>query len=314
VPKVAISLGSNLGDRLGNLRFAIERLSRSFSLTAVSSLYLTSPVGGPAQNDYLNAVALIDSDQSPIEILSQLQGIEAAAGRVRQERFGPRTLDLDLVAVEGVTWAGADLELPHPRSHQRRFVVEPLIEVWPEAPLSGGPAASLMRTLQGQQVVRLASQWQTDPLHFVSRGAAWVVGQLTLLAGIALLVLLTGFWPPTGWSWLGLIPIALSLFLMGAGARELGGALTPNPTPRFAKLAEAGVYKIVRHPIYMGVLLGALGAMVLWRAWWAILPIAALAAFLWLKARFEERRLRVIYPAYSAYAERVPSTILPGWR
>jgi 2-amino-4-hydroxy-6-hydroxymethyldihydropteridine diphosphokinase len=314
VPKVAISLGSNLGDRLANLRFAVERLSRSFSLTGVSSLYLTAPVGGPAQSDYLNAVVLIDSDQPPLEILAQLQGIEAAAGRLRQERFGPRTLDLDLVAMEGVTRAGAELELPHPRGHQRRFVVEPLTEIWPEAPLSGGPAASLLRTLRGQQVVRLASQWQTDPLRFVDNGSVWVAVQFALLTVIATLVLLTGTWPPAGWSWLGLIPIGVSLWLVGSGAKELGAAFTPNPTPRYAVLVETGVYRIVRHPIYMGILLGAMGAVILWRSWWAFFAVVVLAALFWFKARFEEQRLRVIYPGYAGYAERVPSAILPGWR
>lgn len=314
MPKVAISLGSNLGDRLANLRFAIERLSRSFSLTALSSLYLTAPVGGPAQDEFLNAVALIDSDQPPLEILGQLQGIEAAAGRVRSERFGPRTLDLDLIAIEGISWASAELELPHPRSHQRRFVVEPLHEVWPEASLSGGPAASLLRTVRGQQVVRLADSWLTDPLRFVEKGTPWLVAQFGLLVGIAVVVLVTGNWPPVGWSWLGLIPMGAGLFFIGSGAKELGPAFTASPTPRPAKLTDSGVYKIVRHPIYMGLLLGAIGAVILWRAWWGFLPIAVLAGFLRLKARFEEQRLRVIYPAYTDYAGRVRATILPGWR
>jgi 2-amino-4-hydroxy-6-hydroxymethyldihydropteridine diphosphokinase len=299
---------------LSNLRFGVERLARSFTLTSLSSLYLTAPVGGPPQNEYLNAVALIDSDQSPLEILSQLQGIEAAAGRTRHERFGPRTLDLDLVAVEGVTWAGSELELPHPRSHQRRFVIDPLVEVWPDAPLSGGPARSLLRTVRGQEVHRLAEEWRTDPLRFLGSGGAWVAGQFALLIAVAALALSTGTWPPSGWRWLGLIPIGFSLYLVGAGARELGAAFTPNPTPRPSELAESGVYRFVRHPIYMGVLLGALGAAVLWRAWWALAACFLLAVFLWLKSRFEERRLRVIYPGYAAYAERVPSTILPGWR
>ncbi|HJU52418.1 MAG TPA: 2-amino-4-hydroxy-6-hydroxymethyldihydropteridine diphosphokinase [Acidimicrobiia bacterium] len=314
MPKVAISLGSNLGDRLANLRFAIERLSRSFSLTALSSLYLTAPVGGPAQDDFLNAVALLDSDQPPLEILRQLQGIETAAGRARKERFGPRTLDLDLIAIEGISWAGADLELPHPRSHQRRFVVEPLTEIWPEASLSGGPAASLLRTVSGQQVVRLADPWLTDPLHFVDKGTPWVVGQFVLLIGIAVLVLVTGTWPPAIWSWLGLIPMAAGLFFIASGAKELGAAFTANPTPRQAKLAASGVYQIVRHPIYMGLLLGAIGAVILWRAWWGLVLVGVLAAFFRLKAHFEEQRLRVIYPEYADYAGRVRATILPGWR
>lgn len=314
MPRVAISLGSNLGDRLANLRFGVERISRSFSLTSISSLYLTAPMGGPAQADYLNAVALIDSDQPPLEILSQLHGIEAAAGRVREERFGPRTLDLDLVAMEGVTRAGADLELPHPRSHQRRFVVEPLTEVWPEAPLSGGPASTLLPTVRGQQVLRLAEQWRTDPLRFTGNDAVWVVGQLVLLLFIGAIILLVGTWPPSGLSWFGLIPIALGLYFGVSGAIELGPAFTPNPTPRPVRLAEDGVYGRVRHPIYLGVLLGTVGAVVVWRAWWALVVVVILAFYLWGKARFEEKRLRVIYPNYAGYAERVPSTVFPGWR
>jgi protein-S-isoprenylcysteine O-methyltransferase Ste14 len=141
-----------------------------------------------------------------------------------------------------------------------------------------------------------------------------VVAQFVLLGAIAVLVLVTGSWPPAGWSWLGLIPISAGLFFIGSGAKELGAAFTASPTPRQTQLANSGVYRVVRHPIYFGLLLGAIGAVILWRAWWGFLLIGVLAGFFRMKARFEEQRLKVIYPEYADYAGRVRATILPGWR
>lgn len=160
-----MALGSNLGDRLGHLRAAIEALAGCGTVAAVSSLYRTAPVGGPEQDDYLNAVAVIDIDLHLETFLGRLQQIEATEGRVRRRRWGPRTLDLDIVtavdaAGEAIEMASAALAVPHPRAHQRRFVLEPLAEVWPEAPLGDGlTACDLLAAVAEQQVERLGDGW-----------------------------------------------------------------------------------------------------------------------------------------------------------
>ena len=97
--RAAVALGSNLGDRISTLRMAVEQMSRLGRVDAVSSLYETAPVGGPEQDPYLNAAVVVDTDLSPGELLAALQTIENEAGRVRRERWGPRTLDLDIVTM-----------------------------------------------------------------------------------------------------------------------------------------------------------------------------------------------------------------------
>ena len=310
--RVAISLGSNLGDRLRHLRFGADQIEHRFQVLSASSLYLTAPVGGPEQGDFLNAVVLADTDLPPHDVLVQLQSIEDAAGRVRAERFGPRTLDLDLLAVEGVAIETADLKLPHPRSHQRRFVIDPLAEVWPEAPLEGGTAATLASTVGGQDVARVANQWRQDPIAFVGRNGVWVGGQLALIGTVGVVAVLDGR-IPTGIAWVGLLPLILATVLLLLGARQLGPAFTPNPIPRPSQLVTSGVYALVRHPIYLGILLLGSGLVILSRSLWALLPLVLLAGWLRAKARFEEQRLGVIYPEYADYARRVSSAILPGW-
>lgn len=127
-----VGLGSNMGDREGHLRGAVADLPE---VVAVSSVYETEPVGGPAgQGQYLNLVVELFTERTPRQLLEVAQGLEAAAGRVRvpDERFGPRTLDVDILLVEGLTVDEPDLVVPHPRMHQRRFVLEPLAELAPE--------------------------------------------------------------------------------------------------------------------------------------------------------------------------------------
>lgn len=138
--RAAIGLGSNVGDRLGLLRVGLDGLRRVGTLLEVSSLYETVPVGGPDQDAYLNAVALIETTLSAEDLLAALHEIEDQWGRVRQERWGPRTLDLDLIAYDELVVNHPDLELPHPRAHERRFVLAPLVEVWPDASLRSGAA------------------------------------------------------------------------------------------------------------------------------------------------------------------------------
>jgi 2-amino-4-hydroxy-6-hydroxymethyldihydropteridine diphosphokinase len=125
-----LSLGSNLGDRRKQLAEAVGSLGSS--VRAVSPVYETDPVGGPDQGRFLNLVVELDSDLAPRELLAVCHRLESAAGRVRQERWGPRSLDVDIIWVEGVTVDDPDLQIPHPRMHERRFVLAPLADLAPE--------------------------------------------------------------------------------------------------------------------------------------------------------------------------------------
>lgn len=124
-----IALGSNLGEREENLRFAVEHLP---GLRAVSSVYETDPVGGPDnQGPYLNMVAEIETRLDPFSLLGECRRIEAAAGRERKVRWGPRTLDLDVLLYGDVRIDSEELTVPHPRMWERRFVLAPLAEIAP---------------------------------------------------------------------------------------------------------------------------------------------------------------------------------------
>ncbi len=127
-----LGLGSNLGDRRRYLRDAVETL-RGVGLVAVSPVYETDPVGGPIDQDrYLNLVVELHTDRTPHELLGVCRRLEAAAGRVREERWGPRTLDVDVLWVEGTVLDDPDLVVPHPRMWERRFVVAPLHDLAPD--------------------------------------------------------------------------------------------------------------------------------------------------------------------------------------
>jgi len=125
VTRAFLGLGSNLGDRETLLRSALDRLV-AVGLTEVSPFYETDPVGGPEQGAYLNCVAELDTDLSARQLLSVCARLEAAAERVRVERWGPRTLDVDVLWVDGEVVDEADLVVPHPRMWERRFVLAPL--------------------------------------------------------------------------------------------------------------------------------------------------------------------------------------------
>jgi len=142
-----LSLGSNLGDRLAHLRAAVAALAPY----AVSSVWQTAPVGGVEQDDYLNAVVLCRLDAAAA--WSRAQAAEAQAGRARTVRWGPRTLDVDVVLADGAPPPG--LLLPHPRAHERAFVLAPWLEVQPAALLPGrGAVADLLSGLDVTGVVR----------------------------------------------------------------------------------------------------------------------------------------------------------------
>lgn len=127
-----LSLGSNLGDRQVYLHDAVGSLE-AVGLVAVSPVYETEPVGGPPnQQRYLNLIAELDTELSPRELLGVCHRLESASGRVRQERWGPRTLDVDIIWMDGVTLDEPDLEVPHPRMWERKFVLAPLADLAPD--------------------------------------------------------------------------------------------------------------------------------------------------------------------------------------
>ena len=146
--KAVIAIGANLGDPQENIDLAVALLKEATDLTALSSMYVTKPVGGPAQPDYINAVALAESDLPAADFLSMLHGIEAALGRERSEHWGPRTIDLDLIQYGSILSYSDELSLPHPRAHERRFVIEPWHEIEPDGILlTHGRIDGLLRTL-----------------------------------------------------------------------------------------------------------------------------------------------------------------------
>ena len=145
-----LSLGSNLGDRLANLQLGLDVLATGgLGLRATSGVYETDPVGGVDQADFLNVVVLACSSRPPRDVLALCAAAEAAADRVRTQRWGPRTLDVDIVVYGSVISADPALTLPHPRAHERAFVLVPWLELDSRAVLPGcGPVAGLLNTLQ----------------------------------------------------------------------------------------------------------------------------------------------------------------------
>ena len=154
MPRAAIGLGSNLGDRAQQIATAVGALSETGTLVRVSSLYETAPIGGIKQGPYLNAVAVIDSALSARDLLACCQEIEQAAGRERLERWGPRTLDLDLLLYGSERIDEDDLTVPHPRMTERRFVLDPLLEAWPDASLPDGTELATFADSVADQRVR----------------------------------------------------------------------------------------------------------------------------------------------------------------
>ena len=128
-----LALGSNLGDRVANLQFAVDALgsAEGVEVLDVSRVYETEPVGGPPQDAYLNAVVAIETSLAPRALLALGQQIERDAHRVRAERWGPRTLDVDLLLYDDVRLDEPDLIVPHPRMWERGFVMAPLRDVAP---------------------------------------------------------------------------------------------------------------------------------------------------------------------------------------
>ncbi|MFB7949993.1 2-amino-4-hydroxy-6-hydroxymethyldihydropteridine diphosphokinase [Kitasatospora phosalacinea] len=162
----AVALGSNLGNRLETLQGAVDALEDTpgVRVTALSAVYETDAVGGPEnQPSYFNAVAVLRTSLPPQDLLERANAVEDAFGRVREVRWGPRTLDVDVLAYEGVTSDDPHLTLPHPRAHERAFVLAPWQDADPAAEVPGhGPVAELLAGLGGAsaQGVRLRTDLQ----------------------------------------------------------------------------------------------------------------------------------------------------------
>ena len=152
--RAVVALGANLGDRIGTLRAAVEEIGGLGTVLAVSGVFETDPVGGPEQPAYLNAVLLLETGLTPQALLAALQAIETGHGRTREVRWGARTLDLDILDFDGLVLDEPDLVLPHPRAHERAFVLVPWLDADPDAVVVGhGPASALLAAI-GRDGVR----------------------------------------------------------------------------------------------------------------------------------------------------------------
>jgi 2-amino-4-hydroxy-6-hydroxymethyldihydropteridine diphosphokinase len=156
-----VALGSNLDDPAANVRAGFEALAMmpDTRLAAISSLYRNPPVGYVDQPDFVNAVAKIETGLAPRALLDALLEIELRFGRVRDFPNAPRTLDLDIVLYDSEVVAEAGLEIPHPRMHERAFVVVPLAEIAPDVAIPGrGPVSALVREVDSESLEKLAEE------------------------------------------------------------------------------------------------------------------------------------------------------------
>ena len=154
-----VGIGSNLQDPVRQVQDALSELDRMPHTRVVkrSSLYRTAPVGYAAQPDFINAVAQLETGLPAERLLAELQEIEARHGRERSFPNAPRTLDLDVLLYGEAVFSLPELKIPHPRMHERAFVLKPLLEIAPEAAIPGrGPARDLLESAKNQKTERIA--------------------------------------------------------------------------------------------------------------------------------------------------------------
>ena len=164
---VFIGIGSNLGDRVANCKKAIDEISSIAKVVQISSLYETDPVGKEDQPEFINCVVEIETELSPQDLLKHLNRVEEELGRVRHEKWGPRIIDLDIIFYDDQVIIDQNLEIPHPRAHLRRFVIEPLCEIAPEFihPKFSISVLELLNKIEDdKRVVRISDQF-TIPQH-----------------------------------------------------------------------------------------------------------------------------------------------------
>ena len=312
--RYAIGLGSNEGDRLANLRLGLEGLESLGSVVRISSLYETEPVGGPEQSPYLNSVVLLDSNTDPEALLDGLHEIEAKAGRVRKVRWGPRTLDLDIVTSDGPPVDDERLEIPHPRADEREFVLRPLAEVWPDAAIRGEVnAAEALGELGDQGVDLLRRLWRDDSDLWV--GWLLVSIQMIWFIGIGLAFAVDGGLPEDQVEFthiVGGLVAFIGIVLALSASRRLGTSLkaVPEPAEGF-ELIESGPFAMARHPIYGGIVLFLAGTSLFLDSVIGLVLTLGLAGFFTLKSSYEERRLRARHAGYWGYRRRVRHRLIP---
>jgi 2-amino-4-hydroxy-6-hydroxymethyldihydropteridine diphosphokinase len=153
---VYLSVGSNVGDRARQLRDAIARLRNAGRIVSISSLYETEPVEFANQAWFLNCAVALNTTQTPEQLMAALLAIEQQMGRLRAARKGPRTIDLDIVLFGETMVDSPALTIPHPEMHRRRFVLEPLAEIAPDArhPVFKRTVRELLEALPAGQIVR----------------------------------------------------------------------------------------------------------------------------------------------------------------
>lgn len=170
--RAVLGLGANLGQPVEALRRAVAGLDAhaDVTVTAVSGLWRTAPVGGPEQPAYLNAVVLVETSLDADQLLAVAHALEAGAGRVRDVRWGPRTLDVDLLDVQGVACDDPALTIPHPRAHERAFVLVPWRQVAPSWVLE---ARSGQRRSVADWAQQVCAGAPADAVELVEEGPWW---------------------------------------------------------------------------------------------------------------------------------------------